>query len=260
MRYFQAVFILFLFSLSGLSFSTASPQSRLDEIMARGVLKVGTPGDYSPFSFRDPKTGAFTGLDIDQAQSLAKALGARLEIVETSWPTLTQDFRDDKFDIAMGGVSITLERQKIGLFSRPYVEDGKAPIARCADKDKFRTIAEIDKPGVKVIANPGGTNSIFVHDNIKQAQIIPWKDNKSIFDALAAGEGDVMITDGAETYYQQKQHPGILCAVDVEKPFNHIDKAYWIQRDPYWAAFVDQWIDLSKRDGSFDAIRDKWLN
>ncbi|WP_337960774.1 transporter substrate-binding domain-containing protein [Brucella intermedia] len=119
MRYFQAVFILFLISLSGLSFSAASPQSRLDEIIARGVLKVGTPGDYSPFSFTDPKTGAFTGLDIDQAQSLATALGVRLEIVETSWPTLTQDFRDDKFDIAMGGVSITLERQKIGLFSHP---------------------------------------------------------------------------------------------------------------------------------------------
>jgi cyclohexadienyl dehydratase len=99
-----------------------------------------------------------------------------------------------------------------------------------------------------------------VHDNIKQAQIVAWKDNKSIFDALAAGKGDVMITDGAETHYQQKQHPGILCAVDVEKPFNHIEKAYWIQRDPYWAAFVNQWIDLSKKDGSFDAIRDKWIN
>jgi len=260
MRYFHVVLILFLFSLSGLCSSAAEPQSRLDQIIARGVLKVGTPGDYSPFSFKDPKTGEFTGFDIDQAHSLAKSLGVRLEIVETSWPTLTQDFRDDRFDIAMGGVSITLERQKIGLFSHPYLEDGKAPIARCADKDKYRTIAEIDKPGVKVIANPGGTNSVFVRDNIKQAQIIAWKDNKSIFDALAAGEGDVMITDGAETHYQQKLRPGILCAVDVAKPFNHIEKAYWIQRDPYWAAFVDQWIDLSKQDGSFDAIRDKWIN
>src|SRR5690606_22091279 len=158
------------------------------------------------------------------------------------------------------GVPGTMERQKIGLFSHPYLEDGKATIARCADKDKFKTIAEIDKPNVKVLANPGGTNSLFVHDNIKQAQIVAWKDNKSIFDALAAGKGDVMITDGAETHYQQKQHPGILCAVDVEKPFNHIEKAYWIQRDPYWAAFVNQWIDLSKKDGSFDAIRDKWIN
>jgi cyclohexadienyl dehydratase len=155
MRYFQAILISFLFSLAGSSFSVAQTQSRLDEIIARGALKVGTPGDYSPFTFKDPKTGEFTGLDIDQAQDLAKALGVRLEIVETSWPTLTQDFRDDKFDIAMGGVSVTLERQKIGLFSHPYLEDGKAPIARCADKDKFNTIAEIDKPNVKVIANPG---------------------------------------------------------------------------------------------------------
>jgi cyclohexadienyl dehydratase len=260
MRFFQSVLFLFVFSLSGLSFSVAQTQSRLDEIIARGVLKVGTPGDYSPFSFKDPKTGELTGLDIDQAKSLSKALGVRLEIVETSWPTLTQDFQDDKFDIAMGGISITLERQKIGLFSHPYLEDGKTPIARCADKDKFKSIAEIDQPGVKVIANPGGTNSIFVHDNIKQAQIITWKDNKSIFDALAAGEGDVMITDGAETHYQQKLRPGILCAVNVDKPFSHIDKAYWIQRDPYWAAFVNQWIDLSQKNDTFAAIRDKWIN
>ena len=59
----------------------------------------------------------------------------------------------------MGGVSVTLERAKKGFFSAPYLREGKTPIARCADKDKYQTLAEIDRPGVRVIANPGGTTS-----------------------------------------------------------------------------------------------------
>ena len=55
----------------------------------------------------------------------------------------------------MGGVSVTLDRQKKGFFSAPTMRDGKTPIARCADEEKFQTLAEIDRPGVKVIANPG---------------------------------------------------------------------------------------------------------
>ncbi|MGN6471231.1 MAG: transporter substrate-binding domain-containing protein, partial [Rhizobiaceae bacterium] len=84
----------------------AAPQSRLDAILAAGVLKVGSTGDYKPFTFKDPSTGDFSGFDIDQANSLAKALGVKLEIVPTSWPNLMKDFKADKFDMAMGGVSV----------------------------------------------------------------------------------------------------------------------------------------------------------
>jgi chorismate mutase-like protein len=55
-------------------------------------------------------------------------LGVKLEIVPTSWPTLMKDFGDERFDIAMGGVSVTPARQKQGLFSIVYLCDGKTPI------------------------------------------------------------------------------------------------------------------------------------
>lgn len=249
----------FIVLFSGVMVADAQQSSRLDEILNRGVLKIGTPGDYKPFTYKDPVSGQFTGFDIDQAQSLSKALGVKLEIVETSWPSLTTDFRAGKFDIAMGGVSATLERQKYGLFSVSYMDAGKAPLTRCADRDKFNTLAAIDKPEVKVIVNPGGTNAVFVKDNIRQAQIVRWKDNLGIFIALAAGKGDVMITDSVEALYQQKLHPKVLCAATVEQPFNKTQKAYWIQRDPYLAAFVDQWLRQEQLNGSLESLRKKWL-
>ena len=44
---------------------------------------------------------------------------------------LIQKLEAGKFDVAMGGISITLDRQKKGLFSTPIMREGKTPIARC---------------------------------------------------------------------------------------------------------------------------------
>jgi cyclohexadienyl dehydratase len=83
--------------------ASAPAPSRLDEIIARGKLRVGTTGDYRPFTYFDKQTGKFEGYDIDMAVALAKAMGVEAEFVQTSWPDLSKDFSADKFDIAMGG-------------------------------------------------------------------------------------------------------------------------------------------------------------
>jgi len=72
----------------------------------------------------------------------------------------------------MGGISVTLERQKTAFFSVPLVRTGKAAIARCTDKDHFGSLAEIDRPGVKVLTNPGGTNERFDRATLKAADIV----------------------------------------------------------------------------------------
>jgi cyclohexadienyl dehydratase len=136
----------------------APAPSRLDDIIKRGTLRVGMTGDYLPFTSLDKASSKFRGFDVDLAEALGKALGVRVEYVQTAWPQLMKDFEADNFDIAMGGVSITLDRQKKGFFSIPIMREGKTPIARCADKSKYETLAEIDKPGTRVIVNPGGTN------------------------------------------------------------------------------------------------------
>jgi cyclohexadienyl dehydratase len=237
----------------------AQQASRLDDIIKRGSLRVGLTGDYLPFSSLDKETSKFRGFDIDMAEALSKALGVRIEYVHTVWPQMTRDFEADNFDIAMGGVSITLDRQKKGLFSTPIMREGKTPIARCADTAKYGTIAEIDRPGTRVIVNPGGTNERFARANVKNAEIKVWNDNVTIFDEIAKGDADLMMTDASETRYQQKLHPGVLCAVHPDKPFDFAEKAYWMQRDPALKAFVDQWLHIAMEDGSFRKIYAAWF-
>ena len=234
--------------------------SRLDDIVKRGTLRVGMTGDYLPFTYLDKTTAKFRGFDVDVAEALGKAIGVKVEFVHTAWPQLMKDFEADNFDIAMGGVSITLDRQKKGLFSTPIMREGKTPIARCADKGKFETIADIDKPGTRVIVNPGGTNERFARANVKNAEVKVYNDNVTIFDEIAKGNADLMMTDSSETLYQQKLHPGVLCAVHPDKPFDFAEKAYWLQRDVALKAFVDQWLHIAIQDGSFKKIYAAWFD
>ncbi len=252
-------------SLSGLPVRAqaqpvAAAQTRLDEILARGVLKVGTTGDYRPFTFLNKETGKFEGMDIDLAENLGKSMGVKVEFVQTAWPNLMKDFEAGNFDMAAGGVSITLDRAKKGYFSTPMMREGKTPIARCADKAKFNTIADIDKPGVRVVVNPGGTNERFARANVKTADIRVHNDNVTIFKEIADGKADLMMTDSSETLFQQKLNPGVLCAIHPEKPFDFAEKAYWLQRDVAFKNFVDQWLHLSQENGTYNGIFAKWFN
>jgi cyclohexadienyl dehydratase len=237
----------------------AQQSSRLDDIINRGTLRVGMTGDYLPFTYIDKATSKFRGFDVDMAEALGKALGVKVEYVHTAWPQLMKDFEADNFDIAMGGISITLDRQKKGMFSTPIMREGKTPIARCADKGKYETMADIDKPGIRVIVNPGGTNERFARANVKNAEIETYGDNVTIFDEIAKGNADLMMTDASETRYQQKLHPGVLCAVHPDKPFDFAEKAYWLQRDAALKAFVDQWLHIAFEDGSFRKIYATWF-
>jgi len=188
----------------GLSVSLAVAQtpsgSRLDEVMKSGKLRVCTPGDYKPFSYLRPD-GTYEGLDIDLVQSAAKALGAEVVMVKAPWTSLMKDFLE-KCDIAVGGISVTTDRQKTAYFTTAYMVNGKAPITKCENVKKFQTIADIDKPGVTVIENPGGSNERFARANFKQAKIVIFPDNVTIFDEILKGNADVMISESVETIVQ----------------------------------------------------------
>ncbi|KPI10604.1 Arogenate dehydratase [Actinobacteria bacterium OK074] len=230
----------------------------LDTVPERGTLRVCTTGDYRPFSYLDPTTKSYTGIDIDMAGNLAAGLDVRPAFVATTWAKLLDDFTAGKCDIGMGGISVTLARARKAYFSTPYLTDGKSAIARCADEATYQSLDAIDQPGVRVIVNPGGTNEAFAKANIHKATLITHTDNTTIFDEIVAGRADVMITDTSETKYQAKLHPE-LCAINPDKPFTFAEKAYLLPRgDEEFKEYVDQWVHLATHNGTYDGYAAPW--
>jgi cyclohexadienyl dehydratase len=233
--------------------------SALDAIRTLGVLRVGTTGDYKPFTFRNPD-GTYSGADIVMAQQLAESLRVRVEFVPTTWSTLLPDFMVHKYDIAMGGVSILPERAAHGDFSTPVNIDGKRPIVRCADKERFTTVAAIDKPTVRVVEPAGASNEAFARANLGHAQLSIHQDNTTIFNEIIAGRADVMVTDGIEVDHQVYLHPE-LCAANVVAPFSKVSKAYLLPKDdPDLLKLVDDWIAKEKSTGDWQKVFDMALH
>ncbi|HEX7037512.1 MAG TPA: gamma subclass chorismate mutase AroQ [Pseudomonadales bacterium] len=227
-------------------------EHRLQQILETRVLRVGTTGDYAPFSHRGDATETPRGIDIDLARRLADALEVDVAFVETSWPTLLDDLAAGRFDIAMSGVSRTLDRQRVGYLSVPYYVGGKTAIARCGEAARFGSLEGIDRPAVRVIVNPGGTNEAFVDAHLHRARKVLHQDNRTIFDALAAGAADVMITDRVEVELQTARNPE-LCAAAPEN-FTYQEKAYLMPQDTPWKEFVNTWLELAIADGTVAAV------
>ena len=217
-----------------------TPVPALPRIAASGVLRVGTTGDYAPFSL--DSNDILSGFDIDRAQKLAAQFHARAVFLHTTWGTLADDLGHGAFDVVMGGVSITPAREAAGAFSAPYASGGKTILARCAVARQFRSgLAAMDTPKVRVIVNPGGTNEQFVRSNLHHARIVMFPDNRGIFDELAAGHADVMITDDVEADLQAKNHPGSLCRA-YPSTLTRADKAIFMPRDPDLVRAVNAWL------------------
>jgi cyclohexadienyl dehydratase len=223
----------------------------LARILRSGTLRIGTTGDYAPFSHHSDQS--LVGIDIDLAKILAAETGVNYQFVATSWPTLMQDLAADKFDIAMSGISWNGERQETAYFSIPYHQGGKTPITRCGDTSSFDELAKIDRSGVRVIVNPGGTNQRFTIDHIRNADILVFDDNTRIFDEIISGQADVMITDLIEVRLQTRRHPE-LCASMGTATLSHLEKAYLLPQDDKWKLHVDKWLFKLKQNGKLQQI------
>jgi cyclohexadienyl dehydratase len=232
-------------------------QAGLARIVSSGTVRVCSTGDYRPFTYRDPQ-GQWSGMDIDLAQDMARRLGVKLDLVPTTWTSMMADL-GGSCDVAMGGISITLDRAKRALYSAAYLRDGKAAIVRCTDQAKYRTLDTIDQPGVRVVVNPGGTNADFDKTQLHRATVVNYPDNNTIFGQLVDNKADVMITDASEIRFQTGQHPQ-LCGESVDHPFTFEQKAYLIpSTDPALQQWMNQWLTIAENDGTYAAVSTKWL-
>ena len=232
----------------------------VNRIEKRGVVLVGTTGDYRPLSFCEPETGEYWGFGIEVAGEIASRLGVSVSFVKTSWPTLTADVLDEpqKFDFAIGGITITDARRETMLMSDGYLTNGKTILCRASDATRFQSLADLDKPDVRVMVNPGGLNEKFANENLTHSTIIVHQKNEEIPTLVAEGRADIMITEITEAPYYVRTDSR-LAAPLLDKPFNHGEIGVLMRKGQEdLLLLVNDVIRQMKSDGSLRRLHEKY--
>lgn len=107
----------------------AAPQSTLQTVLQRGTLRVGDCLSFAPFGFYD-KDGKPDGYDVDLAKALAKEMGVKLEMVNTTSANRIPNLQTNKVDVVFCNFTRNLERAKEIGFTHPYVVASEAMLVR----------------------------------------------------------------------------------------------------------------------------------
>jgi len=108
------------------SAAPVSAQGKLEEVLARGTLIVGTGSTNPPWHFVD-ETGKMVGFDVDIARIVAAGLfddPEKVEFVTQSSDSRIPNIVTDKVDITCQFMTVTPQRAQLVNFSIPYYREG----------------------------------------------------------------------------------------------------------------------------------------
>jgi cyclohexadienyl dehydratase len=146
---------LLLLAWGAAAAAETAPVGRLERVRAAGVLRVCIWPDYYSITFRNPKSGDLSGIDVELSAAFAKDLGVKVSYVDSSFPAFIGDLLGDRCDIAMFGVGMLPERAARIRFSQPYLRSDIYAVTT-RTHPAVKSWDDIDKPG-RVVAVQAGT-------------------------------------------------------------------------------------------------------
>jgi polar amino acid transport system substrate-binding protein len=121
----------------------AGQKDLLDSVKERGTLRVSTDANYAPQSYFDEKTKEWTGFDIDTAKEVAQRLGVKIEFITPQWDAITSGNWAGRWDVSIGSMTITPERQKVLEFTPPYYYSLAQFAVRADLKDSIKSVDDL---------------------------------------------------------------------------------------------------------------------
>ncbi len=168
----KKVLCLAMTAAIGISVAACGDDTTMKRIEKSGELVIGTSAEHAPYEYHTLVNGKdnIAGVDISIAQEISKDLGVQLKIVDMGFDGLLEALNTDKVDIIISGMNPDEERKKAVDFSRIYYESAQGVLVRAPDKDKIKSITDLD--GKKVGAQLGTVQEKIAKEQIKHAELV----------------------------------------------------------------------------------------
>ncbi|GAC1630294.1 MAG: transporter substrate-binding domain-containing protein [Nevskia sp.] len=232
-------------------------KSTLNQVIRRGELRVGMEAGYLPFEMRDKK-GDIIGFDVDLAKLMARAMGVKVTFVNTAWDGIIPALLTDKFDILMGGMTITPERNLQVNFAQPYIVIGQTLLVAKKSADRIHGIKDANDPQFTIGTKLGTTGDIAAKRYAPKAKIKTYESQTDAALEVRSGRIDAMIYDLPFNAIYGLQNKDTL--VHLKEPFTKEPLGWAVRKgDPDFLNWLDHFLNQIRNDGSYDALYSKWF-
>lgn len=226
----------------------------LDEVKARGTLRIACEGTYPPFNFKDAK-GQLTGFDVEIAQAIAARMGVKPEFTTTEWSGILAGLQAGKYDVIVNQVAATDKRRETFDFSEPYVISYPQLIVRANDTRQLATPADLKG---KKIGVGQGSNYAELAKSIEGAEVRTYPGAPEYLQDLASNRIDVAINDSLLIpYLRDKTRLPVKAGAPIGKPESNAIP--FRKGSPKFKQAIDQALQALKADGTYARISNKWF-
>ncbi|MDR5781001.1 transporter substrate-binding domain-containing protein [Caballeronia sp. LZ065] len=216
--------------------SAAAPASTLQAVLQRGTLRVGDCLTFAPFGFYD-KDGNPDGYDVDLAKELAKQMGVKLEVVNTTSANRIPNLQTAKVDVVFCNFTRNLERAKVVEFTSPYVVASEAMLV----KKSSGIQSAKDMSGRTIATVKGSTNGDEVRSMGIPVKIQEYDSSQAAILAVKQGQADAMIEDNNFLAYQAKLDPELAVTNEALVPLEY--NAFGVKAgDQAWLNYLNLFL------------------
>jgi len=222
----------------------AQQDNLLDTIKKRGKLQVGF-SSFLPWAIRD-KQGNWVGFEIDVATKLAKDMGVELELMPTAWDGIIPSLIAGKFDVIIGGLSVTPARQEQVDFTQPYAIQGAGVAASKELASKLKYPEGYNDAKITFACRRGTSSCKAIEEKWPKATIRQFDDDAIAFQEVINGNAHAIVSSEPKPTFFTLQNPAKLF-----KPTNEFvqttDAGFAVRKgNPTAIAYFNDWISKNK--------------
>jgi polar amino acid transport system substrate-binding protein len=206
---FKACVFLFAATTAAVGVAQAA-DSKLDSVLQRGKLIVGTGSTNAPWHFQGAD-GKLQGFDIDIARMVAKGLfndPEKVEFVVQSSDARIPNLLTDKVDMSCQFITVTASRAQQVAFTLPYYREGVGLLLPANSKYKEIEDLKAAGDGVTVAVLQNVYAEELVHQALPRAKVDQYDSVDLMYQAVNSGRADAAATDQSSVKYLMVQNPG----------------------------------------------------
>jgi len=252
-KIFKTLILAAMLTLSG----TASADL-LGDIQKRGVMKVGM-ATFVPWAMRD-KDGNLIGFEIDVATKVAEDMGVKVEFVPTAWSGIIPALIAKKFDLIIGGMSITPQRNLTVNFTVPYAHSGQQMAASTKLAEGFDSMDDFNSSKVTIACRRGATPCKAAQKLFPKATVRRFDDDAQAFQEVVNGNAHGMISSAPKPRFWSDAHPTKVFLPFGDQNLTRGDEAFALRKGDHDALnFFSNWITVNTSNGWIGETHAYWF-